>query len=200
MQTFALLRHDVGEKGVVLLSTDQMCLVLDISKVHLGRLVHDGVLAKADRGKYDAADTVQRYITYRLELLENKKASKEELNATEIRLKKAKAASEEYALEVKQGNYIHKDHVALIWGAAAHALRTTLLGFPSRHAPSLAACGSITEIKEVLDAAIRTALADLSQLDSGSIAPDPDVPLAETSVEIDDQPVGGPAPKVKRRR
>ena len=60
------------------LTTTEMVQVLGISKQRLSQLVHAGVVTPIKRGKYDAADTVQRYLAHRLDGVEKKRGAAKE--------------------------------------------------------------------------------------------------------------------------
>lgn len=117
-------------------------------------------------------------------------------------LAKSQRTKLDMEIEVLRGKLLPADKVESAWAGLAAAFRSRMLAIPSKCAPMTTGLGSITDVQQIIEAAIYDALTELSSGDlaerlvaSVASADQGDAPTAET----DGEPVGEPKPAPKRR-
>jgi len=133
------------------------------------------------------------------------------LDIDEARRRKtaAEAALAELDLSVKRGEVIALSVASEVIGDQLSACRARLLSLPTKISPLVAPLTNIIECRDVIDAAVREALDEISGLDGtgGTGSPDrqdrrddegDDLGADETAAETDSQPVGRQVSKAKR--
>lgn len=148
-----------------LVTTKKLAAILGITPRRIQQLSGppDNVFRKISRGKFDLSDSIQKYISYQIEL-ERRKYKKNDMDINEARRRKeiAEAELKEIELERQKGDLLPKNEVILTWQKILSVLRSRLLAMPAKLAPILMGLSTISEIKNELNIEIRNMLEELS--------------------------------------
>ena len=157
------------------------CLGITPRRVQL--LAKQGAVVKLRRGVYDLEKSVQSYITYKLESLEESQEQKslDEIRADHERWKMRKT---QLAVQLLEGKLHRAEDVERVWSQSAAAVRSRLLGIPVKAAPQVAGMEDAGEIQQVLQREVAEALNEIAGYDPSDFA-DP-VPLEEDEADGDD--------------
>ena len=158
------------------------CLGITPRRVQL--LAKQGAVVKLRRGVYDLEKSVQSYITYKLESLEESQEQKslDEIRADHERWKMRKT---QLAVQLLEGKLHRAEDVERVWSQSAAAVRSRLLGIPVKAAPQVAGMEDTGEIQQVLHREVAEALNEIAGYDPADFA-DP-LPLEEVEADGDDQ-------------
>lgn len=158
------------------------CLGITPRRVQL--LAKQGAVVKLRRGVYDLEKSVQSYITYKLESLEESQEQKslDEIRADHERWKMRKT---QLAVRLLEGKLHRAEDVERVWSQSAAAVRSRLLGIPVKAAPQVAGMEDAGEIQQVLQREVAEALNEIAGYDPADFA-DP-LPLEEVEADGDDQ-------------
>lgn len=159
---------------------------LDLTERRVNQLVKEGVLPRADRGKYPFLGCVKGYIKYLRAMANDGSLS---LTDERTRLTRAQAEGEEMKVKALKGDLIHRDTAERVWEDVIVACRSRLLSMPSKVAPIVVHCKTIPEIRDKIESLVHEALNELSRIDPTDYANHPE------GVEAMD-----PAPEVGRKR
>lgn len=157
------------------------CLGITPRRVQL--LAKQGAVVKLRRGVYDLEKSVQSYITYKLESLEESQEQKslDEIRADHERWKMRKT---QLAVQLLEGKLHRAEDVERVWSQSAAAVRSRLLGIPIKAAPQVAGMEDAGEIQQVLQREVAEALNEIAGYDPADFA-DP-LPLEEDETDGDD--------------
>lgn len=157
------------------------CLGITPRRVQL--LAKQGAVVKLRRGVYDLEKSVQSYITYKLESLEESQEQKslDEIRADHERWKMRKT---QLAVQLLEGKLHRAEDVERVWSRSAAAVRSRLLGIPVKAAPQVAGMEDAGEIQQVLQREVAEALNEIAGYDPADFA-DP-LPLEEDETDGDD--------------
>lgn len=139
----------------------EMGRILGISRGTVSNLTTDGILPRADRGKYDVAETVQAYLKHKLARATAGDETTQNLTAERGRLAKLKADAAEREAMVQAGEFLRADDVRKAWLGIVVAIRSRMLLIPSRVAPRIVTKAP-AEAQALLQKEIHAALAELS--------------------------------------
>lgn len=180
-----------------LYSVGVIAKLLNVSDRRVQQLAKEGIIPKAQRGKYDLIPCVQGYVKYLQDLAFGKDMAPTDVHTTRARLLAAQAEIAEMEAAEKKGRLLDAGKVAGWWAKIITNAKQNLLAIPSKAAPVLLACKTAAEIKAELQAMINEALDGLSQYD-----PRTDTGVAD-SVEAPARPkrkpVGRRKPAAKSR-
>ena len=157
------------------------CLGITPRRVQL--LAKQGAVVKLRRGVYDLEKSVQSYITYKLESLEESQEQKslDEIRADHERWKMRKT---QLAVQLLEGKLHRAEDVERVWSQSAAAVRSRLLGIPVKAAPQVAGMEDTGEIQQALQREVAEALNEIAGYDPADFA-DP-LPLEEDETDGDD--------------
>lgn len=157
------------------------CLGITPRRVQL--LAKQGTVVKLRRGVYDLEKSVQSYITYKMESLEESQEQKslDEIRADHERWKMRKT---QLAVQLLEGKLHRAEDVKRVWTQSAAAVRSRLLGIPVKAAPQVAGMEDAGEIQQVLQREVAEALNEIAGYDPADFA-DP-LPLEEDEADGDD--------------
>lgn len=157
------------------------CLGITPRRVQL--LAKQGAVVKLRRGIYDLEKSVQSYISYKLESLEESQEQKslDEIRADHERWKMRKT---QLAVQLLEGKLHRAEDVERVWTQSAAAVRSRLLGIPVKAAPQVAGMEDAGEIQQVLQREVAEALNEIAGYDPADFA-DP-LPLEEDEADGDD--------------
>lgn len=164
-------------------ATDVLANCLGITPRRVQLLAKQGAVVKLRRGVYDLEKSVQAYITYKLESLEESQEQKslDEIRADHERWKMRKT---QLAVQLLEGKLHRAEDVERVWTQSATAVRSRLLGIPVKAAPQVAGMEDTGEIQQVLQREVAEALNEIAGYDPADFA-DP-LPLEEDEADGDD--------------
>lgn len=119
----------------VLVSEKELAEVLGISEGRIRKLVADGVLVRAYRGKYNKDTCVKLYIEYLQEIARKRERVSEEdadLAKENARLRKIQADKAQFELDILHKNYYEAEGVIEDVQKMVANSRSKLLALPSR--------------------------------------------------------------------
>ena len=165
-------------------STEQLANCLGITTRRVQLLAKESVVLKLRRGTYDLEKSVQGYIAYKVESLEQSQEQKslDEIRADHERWKMRKT---QLAVRLMEGKLHRAEDVERVWTQSAAAVRSRLLGIPVKAAPQVAGMEDAGEIQQVLQREVAEALNEIAGYDPADFA-DP-LPLEEVEADGDDQ-------------
>ena len=144
--------------------------LLKLSERRIQQLAKEGVIPKAERGKYDLIGSVQGYIDY-LKAKVGGEFTAEEVLKNKNKLLKAKAELAEIDKMKATGELIPKEEVKRTWLELVQKVKQKLLSIPNKVAPVVVTIKSINEIKLILQDKIYEALYEISS-DERSVGKD----------------------------
>jgi phage terminase Nu1 subunit (DNA packaging protein) len=167
-----------------------------VSERRVQQLAKDGIIPKAEKGKYELIGSVRGYIAFLQERAFGKDVMTIDAHQERARLLKAQADKTELEVKVMNRNLIYVEEVKSDWSAMAVAFRSRLLGLPTRGAQIATGLKEFHEIEQALRELVHEALNELSLYDpetnSGTHT---DSGAAGSTAAIDDcKPVGGSLP------
>jgi len=166
----------------------------------VAQLVKEGVLPRAERGRYELAPVVQAYIGYlrersiRADAGELVDPDALDLAAERARLAKEQADGQEMKNAILRRELLLRDDVEAFINSANARVRARMLGVPSKAAPVARTAGSTAEAEAVIREAIYEALLELSQTSIEDMCGDAIVGVAdaEAPAEVERKRVGRP--------
>ena len=166
--------------------------LLDLSTRRVQQLSKEGVIPRAERGRYELVPAVRGYVAY----LKERSINPGVVSFDEVRARKTAAEAEmaEIELKEKKGILSPTEEVARSWAEIIGACRSKLLSMPAKIAPVVAVEDTPAICKQIVEEQIGEALDELSKW-VGSYEPDvdadePDGGDAEATIEADGEPVG----------
>ena len=164
-------------------STEQLANCLGITTRRVQLLAKESVVLKLRRGTYDLEKSVQGYIAYKVESLEQSQEQKslDEIRADHERWKMRKT---QLAVRLMEGKLHRAEDVERVWTQSAAAVRSRLLGIPVKAAPQVAGMEDTGEIQQALQREVAEALNEIAGYDPADFA-DP-LPLEEDETDGDD--------------
>ena len=140
--------------------------LLKLSERRIQQLAKEGVIPKAERGKYDLVNSVHGYIDY-LKAKAGGEFTAEEVLKNKNKLLKAKAELAEIDKMKASGELIPKEEVKRTWLELVQKVKQKLLSIPNKVAPIVVTIKSINEIKLILQDKIYEALYEISSDERG---------------------------------
>lgn len=151
--------------------------LLDLTERRVQQLSREGVIPKAERGRYDLVGAVRGYVAYLREQARAAEAGAPDYAAERARLLRAKADLAEMEAGGRRGELIPGAQVEAAWVAVLARLRQRLLALPDRLAPLCHEETTIAGARDQIRRAVREALDELAAM-AVAVAPDPDGPCA----------------------
>lgn len=147
------------------MGASEIAQMIGITPRRVQQLVKDGVLKKVGRGKYDTVDTIQRYISYQIEL-ERKAYNDEDMKIAEAKRiqEVAEAKLKVIKLKKEEGALIERDAVERQMANLVHNAKSKLLGIPVKITPRIAGKKDRRVIKKIIEGAIYEALSELAEI------------------------------------
>lgn len=136
--------------------------LLDLTERRVQQLSRDGVIPRAERGRYDLVGAVRGYVRYLREQAARAQSGAVDFGAERARLVKAKADLAEMEAEARRGDLLPASQVEEAWIAVLARLRSRLLVLPDRVAPLVREETTIAGARSQIRAAIAEALAELA--------------------------------------
>lgn len=159
------------EKAVA--TAEELADLFDLTKVRIHQLAKEGVVVKVERGAFDLLESVRGYVKFfkarKLNQYDTGGDDAEAYGAHRARLTGAKADIAEIEAEAMKGRFHEAGAVEAVWTDMLMNARSKLLAIPSRLAPKLRKETKLPVVKDILEAAIVEALAELSNYDPDRI-------------------------------
>ena len=144
---------------------DTIAKLLDLTPRRVQQLSAEGVIPKAERGRYELVPAIQGYIRYLKERSIKADTSGDDYNAHRTRLTKARADLAEMEKEQIREQLIPAGDVERAWIDVSQNMRQKLLAFPQRVAPEVYAAEKLIEVKSILKDNIYDALKEISEVE-----------------------------------
>lgn len=162
------------------------------------QLVQEGVIPRAERGRYELAPAVQGYIKYLKERAIGADLPGDAAGEHKVRLLKARADIAEMEAERLAGDLAPADDVERAWAAAVGRFRQRSLAIPPKAAPLVAVETEPEACHAIIETFIHEALAELAATDieidepsRGAPAVDDGLQDGGATAETDSEPMGG---------
>jgi phage terminase Nu1 subunit (DNA packaging protein) len=139
--------------------------LLDLTPRRVQQLSNEGVIPKAERGRYELVPAVQGYIKYLKERSIRADTSGDDYNAHRTRLTKTRADLAEMEKAQIQEQLIPAADVEKAWIDVSQNMRQKLLAFPQRVAPEVYAAEKLVEVKSILKENIFDALKEIAEVE-----------------------------------
>ena len=146
---------------------DAIAKLLKLTPRRVQQLAKDGIVPKAERGKYDLVSSVHGYIDF-LKAKAGGEFTIEEVNKNKNKLIKAKAELAEIEKMKATSELIPQEEVKSSWLELVHKLKQKLLSIPNKVSPILVNIKNTNEIKLILQDKIYEALYEISSDERGA--------------------------------
>ena len=177
----------MSKNETTMASTSTIAKLFDMTERNVRYLAEQGIIDKAERGKYPLAATIQKYIKYLRTKAFDKEVKFGEYDRERTLHEKAKREKAELLL-LKMKNRLHAaEDVELIMTEMLVRFRNRILGIPAAIAPKLY-LKTVPKIAEILKAELHSALTELSEYDPAMFA-DKDYEVLYDNGEEDDSTV-----------
>lgn len=138
--------------------------LLNLSQRRVQQLAKDGVIPKADKGKYELVSCVQGYVKYLYDRAFGQNTNQIDSYAEKAGLLKVQKEKAELELAVMKEQYMKIDEIEFIWSNMVVSFRSKILSMPSKLAPMLTNDTSqIAKIKTILEDEVHDALLEMSK-------------------------------------
>jgi len=164
--------------------------LLDLTERRVQQLARDGVIPKADNGRYDLVQAVRGYIKYLRDRAQGNGAPAD-AHAERARLTRLKADREEIELFQLRGELVPVDEAAALLEQVIVACRSRILAIPTRAAPLVARKRKAAEVREILTRVTDEALHELAAIDVDTLGGDGEAPTLAAPTPADGESVGG---------
>ena len=151
--------------GAAAYPASTLAKLFNLTERRVQQLAKEGVIPKAERGKYDLVGAVRGYVKYLQERAEGRGVEPTDLHGERTRLLKARADKAELEVDERKGALIPADRVIEAWEQLVAAFRAKCLALPSKLASQLVAVNGIREIQDTISGGVREALEELSRFE-----------------------------------
>jgi hypothetical protein len=182
--------------------------LLDLSIRRVYQLTNEGVIPKAEKGRYELVPAVQGYIRYLRDRAIGADALPDEsARASRARLLKAQAEAQEMENAKVRGELLPRDPLEQAIGAAFGVVRNRILAIDKKLPMRVLGCNSLPEIQAISSEMHNEALNELANFDlsrcaTGSHSRDAQggASGSDSAPEVEGERVGGSVPKVVSRK
>jgi phage terminase Nu1 subunit (DNA packaging protein) len=136
--------------------------LLDLTPRRVNQLAAEGVIPKADRGRYELVPVVRAYVRYLREKAVKGDVHGDDYSTHRVRLIKARADVLEMEKAQMENSLIPADDVKNAWNEVLSACRAKLLSLPTKTAPEVFAASDLNDVKAILKETVNEALAELA--------------------------------------
>jgi phage terminase Nu1 subunit (DNA packaging protein) len=159
--------------------------LLMISERRVQQLTKDGVIPKAERGRYELAPAVQGYIKFLQERAIGKEVGTIDYNVEKARLVKLQADKAHLEVQELHRNLVDVGEVMDAWTSMLVDIKTKILTIPAMVSPVVATEDQPGVVQDLLDRTLRDALRDLSEYDQSKRTPNRGNVSTEATPEAD---------------
>ena len=140
--------------------------LLKLTERRVQQLAKDGIIPKAERGKYELVSSVHGYVDF-LKAKAGGEFTAEEVIKNKNKLLKAKAELAEIEKMKATGELIPKEEVKKTWLEIINKVKQKLLSIPNKVAPVVVTYKNTNEIKLILKDKLYEALYEISSDERG---------------------------------
>jgi phage terminase Nu1 subunit (DNA packaging protein) len=180
-------------------SVEIIAKLLVLTPRRVQQLTKEGVLPKAERGRYELAPVVQAYVKYLRDRNIGAEDPAADIGAFRARLVKAKARAAEIEVDELDGTRLPQSDVEQAWQAILVPLRASLISLPTKLAAQMVGIESPREAREILQRSVNEFLEIISaapvyaERDSAAqhgAADEDGAGAVEAAADADGEPVG----------
>lgn len=143
---------------------DTICKLLDLTPQRVNQLVREGIVPRAERGRYELVPVVQSYIRYLRDRAVKGDVHGDDYSAHRTRLVKVRADLLEMEQAQTEGKLIPAEDVESAWVDVMANCRAKMLSIPTKAAPEVFAAESLVEVKAILKTSVNEALSELASV------------------------------------
>lgn len=149
--------------------------LLDLTERRVQQLAREGVIPRAERGRYDLVGAVRGYVRYLRDQLLRNETGVADYGIERARLIKARADLAEMEAAQIRGELIPAPEVGAAWIDIVARLRARLIVLPDKVAPVVHETETIGAARDVIRRAVNEALEELAatpvETDAEALAP-----------------------------
>lgn len=142
-------------------NSEDLGTVLNITARRVNQLVNDGVLFRAENGKFNVAKSVENFFRYKYRVDEKKEINFDEEHAL---LEKAKRKKAELDLAQRQSKLLDADDVEKLMSGMILTCKARLLAMPTALAPKVLGKQDLPVVVDAIKGAVFEALAELKEI------------------------------------
>lgn len=157
-----------------LYNSQYIASLLDLSERRIRQLRDEGVLTEAQKGYYEFKPTIHAYLKYLRTQISDKDHTSD-YNTERARLVRAKRERQELELELQRGDAHSTEVVEQIVSDMLIRFKNRILSIPGKLSPELCKATNINDISDLLSAAIKEALDELSDFGTALMQYEDDV-------------------------
>jgi phage terminase Nu1 subunit (DNA packaging protein) len=143
-----------------LVDAGTIATVVGVGRQRINNLAADGVLPRADRGRFDLPSTVQAFFRHKYEKMQVGDAGKN-LTSERSRLARLKADKAEREDRKELGELVPASEIESAWLTVVNTARTRVLLVPRKIAPRVVT-GTAVEAERLMQRELNAALAELA--------------------------------------
>ena len=173
--------------------------LFNLTERRVQQLASQGIIPKAEKGKYDLITSTRAYIKYLQERATGKDIEPQDTHIERARLVKAQADKTELEVKTMTGEFIAAIDAEVFWSGLVATFRTRMLVLPSRCAKAILQLKSFNEIEQLLKEHVHEALSELSRYDPEHMQANQESSKAgSTATRVKNKPVGRQLPLLKQ--
>lgn len=146
--------------------------LLMLTERRVQQLANEGVIPKAERGRYPLAPAVQGYVRYLKDRAVAGDVSEDGVAVSKARLIKARARTAEMEADQLEGKLLDRAEVEGAWKTMVLNMRAKLLGIGTRAAPQAVAAANVAEAAALIEQLVGEALNELAEQPIEAVALD----------------------------
>lgn len=150
---------------------DTITKLLDLTPQRVNQLVNQGIIPRAERGRYELVPVVRAYIKYLRDRAVRGDVNGDDYSTHRARLTRARADITEMERAQIENKLIPAEDVESTWNSMVSNARNRLIAIPTKVAPEVFASRNLNEIRDIIKAEIYLALDELSDADVRTINP-----------------------------
>jgi phage terminase Nu1 subunit (DNA packaging protein) len=143
---------------------DTICKLLDLTPQRVNQLVKEGIVPRAERGRYELVPVVRAYVKYLRDRAVKGDVHGDGYSVQRTRLIKARADLAEMEKAQMENSLIPAEDVKEAWVEVLSACRAKLLSLPTKVAPEVFAAKELNDVKGILKETVNEALLELANV------------------------------------
>lgn len=143
-------------------SVQTLAKIIGIGQRRIQQLAKDGIIPKAESGKYDLIPCINHYCKFLRERAEGRSKEAKSGRENRERLTKAQADKTELEADMMRGNLLCADIVEKGISDLAANCRIRMLAIAPKLSPQLAALNNPEDIRKMIEAAVKEGLEEIS--------------------------------------
>ena len=171
--------------------------ILNLTERRVQQLAHEGIIPKAERGKYDLVGCVRAYIKYLQDRAIGMEETSGDISHHRARLVKENADRAELDNARERRELFDTLTGINAVGLLFSHIKQRLTAIPTKAAPLVKGCKTLPQIRNVLQVEVSEALRELAEADPAEYLITPDAEVHDATAELDGEPMGRRASQVK---